>query len=110
MKNTISTLASRVTLFVLFLMGTILVNAQSSNTDPSWIVSKDVQKVSNKKNFENDAKRGSTLQAKSISQLWVVSKGVNQPTSARADSKNNVPSNGIPSWTISKGVHQMKKN
>lgn len=89
----------------MFLMGVIFVNAQSKN-DPSWMVSKDVQKVANKKNFEAESKRGSQVQANSISQLWVVSKGVNSTKSSEAVAKGNVASKGIPAWTISKGVHQ----
>ncbi len=108
MKNTTSKLATRVGLLALFLMGTILVNAQSSKNDPSWIVSKDVQKVSNKKNFENEAKRGSQLQTTSTSQAWVISKGVNRQGKTEAGTKGNIRSTGIPAWTISKGVHQKR--
>ncbi len=107
MKNTASRVTKHAGLLGLFLMGAILVNAQSKN-DPSWIVSKDVQKVANKKNFEDEAKRGSQLQAKSISQLWVISKGVNRPSGAETITKGNVVSKGIPDWTISKGVHRKR--
>jgi len=108
MENTPSKLTKRAGLLGLFLMGAILVNAQSNN-DTSWTVSKDVQKVANKKEFEKEAKRGSQLQAKSTSQQWVVSKGVNRSTESNTDNKGNVDSKGIPAWTISKGVHQKSK-
>ncbi|HOX84066.1 MAG TPA: hypothetical protein PLJ60_16965 [Chryseolinea sp.] len=103
MKNTASKLTKTVGLLGLFLIGTILVNAQS---DPSWTVSKGVQKVANKKSFEKEAKSGSQLQAASMSQLWAISKGVNHSNETEVNSKGNLPSTGVPSWTISKGVHR----
>lgn len=108
MENTVSKLTKRAGLLGLLLIGVILVNAQSSKNDPSWIVSKDVQKVANKKNFEDEAKRGSQLRAKSINQLWVISKDVNRSNNTETVTKGNVASIGIPAWTISKGVHQKK--
>jgi hypothetical protein len=107
MKTTTSKLTKRTALLGLFLMGAILVNAQSSSSnDPSWTISKGVQKVANKKNFENEAKRNSQLQTKSTNQQWVVSKGVNRQSETESLQQGNVPSTGIPTWTISKAVNR----
>jgi len=106
MENSTSKLAKRTGLIGLFLLGAILVNAQS--TTNSWMVSKGVQQVANKKNFEQEAKRGSQLEAKSLSQLWAISKGVNSSFESETFAKGNLPSTGVPSWTISKGVHQSR--
>lgn len=108
MKNTARNLTAKLSLAGFFLAATILVNAQS-NTNPSWMVSKGVQKVANKKNFENEAKSGRQLSATSLSQLWAISKGVNSSLDSEPLAKGNLPSTGVPSWTISKGVHQTKE-
>lgn len=109
MKNTARIVIKRAGFLGLFLIATILVNAQSIKNDPSWMVSKDVQKIANKKNFENEVKRGSQLQANSISQLWVNSKGVHRAGRTEEGTKGNMTSKGIPAWTISKGVHQKNR-
>jgi hypothetical protein len=106
MKNPASKLTKRAGLIGLFLIGAILVNAQSTKNDPSWTVSKGVQKVANKKNFENDAKRNSQLQATSTDQQWIVAKGVNRANTTEPSSQGNLSSNGIPMWAISKEVNR----
>jgi len=106
MKNPASKLTKRAGLIGLFLIGAILVNAQSTKNDPSWTVSKGVQKVANKKNFENEAKRNSQLQATSTDQQWIVAKGVNRASSKEYSTQGNLYSNGIPMWAISKEVNR----
>ena len=82
----------------MLLMATIAVSAQSG---PSSIVSKDVQRVANKKAFENEDK--SNIQAQSVPfPAIVVSKGVVGSTDAL--SEGNITSKGYPTWAISKGV------
>jgi hypothetical protein len=84
----------------MLLMAAIVVSAQSG---PSSIVSKDVQRVANKKAFENEDLNKSNIQAQSIPfPAIVVSKGVVGSTDAQ--SQGNITSKGYPTWAISKGV------
>jgi hypothetical protein len=107
MKNTASKVVKRAGLLGLFLIGAFMVNAQSAETNPRWVVSKDVQKVANKKMYESENRNG-TIQAKSLSSGWAISKGIHQSAVDKTTEKGNVASKGIPAWTISKGVHQTK--
>jgi hypothetical protein len=106
MKNTASKVAKRVGLLSLFLIGAIMVNAQTAKTNPGWVVSKDVQKVANKKMYKSENRNG-TIQANSLSSAWAISKGVHQSKADKTTEKGNVASKGIPAWTISKGVHSV---
>lgn len=88
------------------LMAAIGVNAQSG------VVSKDVQRVANKKAFENEDLKKSNIQAQSVPfPAIVVSKGVAGSTDAQ--SQGNITSKGYPTWAISKGVarqNQLRKS
>jgi galactitol-specific phosphotransferase system IIB component len=97
MKN----LLTGITLVGLMAMASIAVNAQSVNS--SLIVSKDVQRVANKKAFENKNLTSSNIQA--LSQPFpaiVISKGIVR--SAASAPQGNIVSKGYPTWAISKGV------
>lgn len=73
-----------------------------------WL-SKDVQKIANKKQLEKDQLSNSNILAASIDQNWVHSKGIATVGSTEAKpSVGNIPSTGIPQVAISKGVHQVK--
>ena len=80
--------------------------AQSS----SWTVSKDVQKVANKKMFSDEEIAKSHIHAISLNQNWVVSKGVNNVGRTETASAGNIRSAGNNDWTISKGVHRVKSS
>ena len=68
-----------------------------------WL-SKDVQKVANKKQLEQD--KNSNIQVVSTDQSWVVAKGVSSLGTTEKQSVGNIQSTGMPQVAISKGVHQ----
>ena len=72
-----------------------------------WL-SKDVQKVANKKQLEKEERSNSNIQAVSQDQTWVVSKGISTVGRTETESEGNIQSTGIPQVAISKGVHQVK--
>lgn len=85
-------------LVCLLMTAAIFVNAQSGNS--SLVVSKDVQRVANKKAFENNE---SNIQARSLAfPAIVISKGIAR--APQAQTQGNVVSKGYPTWAISKGV------
>jgi hypothetical protein len=89
------------TLVGLMAIASIAVNAQSLNS--SIIVSKDVQRVANKKAFDNKNLTSSNIHA--LSQPFpaiVISKGIVR--SAANAPQGNIVSKGYPTWAISKGV------
>jgi hypothetical protein len=108
MKKNISRSAKKIAVLGLFLTGALVLNAQTNNPNPGWMVSKGVQKVANKKAFEAESLRSISIQANSLSQSWVITKGVNRATGTSSQA-GNVVSKGIPAWTISKGVHKIGK-
>ncbi|HMG90506.1 MAG TPA: hypothetical protein VK589_10605 [Chryseolinea sp.] len=81
----------------------------SQSLAQSWVVSKDVQKVANKKSFEDKELMKSHIQAMSVSQNWVVSKGVNSIGRAETSVAGNIRSTGNTDWIIGKGVQQIKR-
>lgn len=84
----------------LFLVGAVVVNAQSNN---SLVVSKGVQQYANKKAFEDESAKSSHIQAKTVAfPAIVLSKGITRPESVQA--QGNIESKGYPTWAISKGV------
>lgn len=92
MKNHIKS----ITLLGLMFMASAALNAQS-------IVSKDVQRVANKKAFESEEFTKSNIQA--VSQPFsamVISKGIVSSTDTAP--QGNIVSKGYPTWAISKGV------
>lgn len=97
MKNLVGCIA----IAGVMVMASITVNAQSVNS--SLVVSKDVQRVANKKAFENKDLTNSNIQA--MSQPFpaiVISKGIVRP--AESEQQGNIVSKGYPTWAISKGV------
>jgi hypothetical protein len=89
-----------ITLMSMFLMGAVFANAQSGS---SLVVSKDVQRVANKKAFENRDIERSHIQASTVSfPAIVISKGIVRPSEVYA--KGNIVSKGYPTWAISKGI------
>ena len=106
-KNIISRVSKGIAVLGLLLVGAVMSYGQTSNPNPNWTVSKDVQKVANKKAFEAERLASTNIQAQSLSQAWVVSKGVNR--GAGSSGEGNVVSKGIPAWTISKGVQRIAK-
>ena len=87
----------------------MLINADLLAQTP-WL-SKDVQKVANKKQFEKEKHSNTNIQAVSLDNTWVLSKGVSRIGSADtqyAENTGNIQSTGIPPIAISKGVHQIK--
>jgi hypothetical protein len=90
-----------ITLMSMFLMSAVFANAQSSSS--AWVVSKDVQRIANKKSFEDENARRSHIQASTVSlPAIVISKGIARP--ADDYTKGNIISKGYPTWAISKGV------
>ncbi len=80
----------------LLVMATLVVNAQSGNS--ALVVSKDVQRVANKKAFDK-----SGIQAQSLAfPALVISKGIIH--SDVSQPQGNIVSEGYPTWAISKGV------
>jgi len=105
MRNNIIKRVSKTFAVLGLLMAAAVVSyGQTANLNPGWTVSKDVQKVANKKAFEAPTLN---IQANSLNHAWVISKGVNRGTAATE--QGNVASKGIPAWTISKGVQRIGK-
>ena len=94
----------------LFVLGVFFANAQASNSHPGWVVSKDVQKVANKKMYDDEKLRKSHFRAPSVGlPSWIISKGVHRGGSESSQPKGNVSMIGYPSWIISKGVQRIGK-
>jgi hypothetical protein len=88
-------------LMCLLVMAAMVVNAQSGNS--SFVVSKDVQRVANKKAFDNEDLRKSNITAQSTPYpAIVISKGIVRSNETEAQA--NIASKGYPTWAISKGV------
>lgn len=89
-------------------LSVVLTHAQSDN--PSWTVSKDVQKVANKRLFKSEELRESHINAEAVGYpQHVVSKDVQKRSPAVSEAKGNVVSKGYPYWTLSKGVHRTNR-
>lgn len=79
--------------------------AQAQSTTPAWIVSKPVNKIANKKLFEDHRLGASHIVAASAAQVNPAStKAVHRMDQPRTE--GNVPSKGYPAWTISKAVQR----
>lgn len=90
-----------ISLLTVLLLAAILVNAQNGNQP--LVVSKGVQLIANKKAFDDENARKSSIQATSVAfPAIVVSKGVAQSNEQVAS--GNIESKGYPTWAISKGV------
>lgn len=80
--------------------------AQTHSTTPSWIASKPVSKIANKKLFEDHRLSASHIVATSITHPDKAStKAVHRAHKSSAE--GNIPSKGYPIWTISKPVHRL---
>jgi hypothetical protein len=94
----------------LFLAGAFVVNAQTNNSHP-WI-SKDVQKIANKKMLNDVDYKASHIEATTVGYPAVaMSKGVHKVSASSEIStsatKGNMISKGYPYWTVSKGVQRI---
>lgn len=108
MKKHINGGIRKISLIAVLLTAAFFSQAQTTDTNPAWTVSKDVQKVANRSAFEKERLGSTSIRARSLNQAWVISKGVNRAT-APASGEGNVVSRGIPAWTISKGVQRLAK-
>ena len=72
-----------------------------------WL-SKDVQKVANKKELEKQKRSNTNIQAVSLENAWVLSKGISAIGKTETQYAGNIQSTGVPQIAISKGVHQIK--
>jgi hypothetical protein len=103
---------TRIILLATFMVGLgfATVNAQ----DKTWVVSKDVQKVANKKQYENTESEKSHLKPTSYSfPAVVLSKDVQKvsnPSLQNQAPQGNIVSKGTPDWVVSKGVHRSNKS
>jgi hypothetical protein len=94
------TTGKNIALIGFFLGTTLFVNAQSG-TD--WIVSKGVQRVANKKAFDEEKSKNPHIEAKTVAfPSIVVSKGV--PVNKEVQAQGNIESKGYPTWTISEEI------
>lgn len=90
---------------VVVLMTAGVAAAQTESTTPSWIVSKPVNKIANKKLFEDHQLRAShALVTSAAHPNRASTKAVHRTGQPKAE--GNIPSKGYPVWTISKGVHR----
>src|SRR5688572_24752794 len=93
-------------LLSILILTSVLVKAQNGHN--ALVVSKGVQHVANKKAFEDENARKSSIRANSVAfPAIVLSKGVVQSTDQPAE--GNVVSKGYPTWAISKGVAQQSQ-
>ena len=106
MRNGINKTAKKIGVLGFFLAIAFFSNAQSSTENSAWMVSKDVQKIANKRTFQDETLRNSHIQATLVSPTWMISKGVQQTTGSEVVAKGNIESKGIPAWTISKAVQR----
>ena len=84
----------------------LLVNSQLMAQAP---ISKGVQQVANKKMLDDKDVMKTHIMAITIDQAWTNSKGVSNVGREQQLATGNIRSTGTPDWTISKGVHQIKK-
>lgn len=108
MKNHINRLSAKAFAGALLIGSVFMLNTPTSAQSPAWAVSKDVQKVANKKQFEDQDLMKSHIHAAVLGQTWMISKGVSNVGTEIAVAKGNIPSKGTPAWANSKGVHQIK--
>jgi hypothetical protein len=91
----------------MLLMSIAFVHAQARQDVPAWTTSKDVQKIANKRMFNDDNLRKSHITANTVKPTWMITKAVHRVNKDEAVARNNVKSSGIPTWTISKGVQRI---
>ena len=110
MKKGINRLSVKVLAGTVLFGSIFFINTPSSAQAPAWTVSKGVQKVANKKQFDDQDLMRSHIQAAVVDQTWVSSKGVSNVGKESVVAQGNIPSTGTPGWANSKGVHQMKES
>ena len=91
------------------LLSILFINTPSFAQAPAWTVSKGVQKVANKKQFEDQDLMKSHIHAIVVNQSWTISKGVSSIGNEGAVVKGNITSAGTPVWANGKGIHQVKR-
>ena len=90
---------------VMVLMTAGVAAAQTQSNTPSWIVSKPVNKIANKKLFEDHRLSASHIMVATTAHPNRVSaKAVHRTAQPRHE--GNIPSKGYPMWTVSKKVHR----
>ncbi len=92
---------------VMILAGVGLFFSSDLLAQTPWL-SKDVQKVANKKQLEQEKNSNTNIQAVSTDQSWVLTKGISSIGTTDEQSAGNIQSTGTPQVAISKGVHQTK--
>ena len=93
---------------VAFLMATSFAYAQTSSKT-AWIVSKNVNKIANKKLKADSESNVTHVEAKTVSYPTVaISKGIHRSSvsPSETESQGNIVSKGYPSWTVSKAIHR----
>lgn len=108
MRNRFTQITRKISFGMVLAAGSLIVNAQTTTDEPSWGVSKDVQKVSNKALFNDQELRDSHIRAVVISPTWNT-KGVHSVGQSGDIGKGNVASTGIPDIAIGKGVQKIRK-
>lgn len=106
MKKRLNVWTKIMALAALWVTSISFANAQTG-TDPAWPISKDVQKVANRKSLNDPNLRRSHIHAKSLNAHWFVSKRATKASRESMMAKGNVASKGTPSWVISKGVQRI---
>lgn len=95
-----------------FIVGLAFTNVNAQKK--TWVVSKDVQKVANKKEYKSTESEESHIKPVSYDYpLVVLSKDVQKvsnPEMQNQVAQGNVVSKGTPDWVVSKGVHRSKKS
>ena len=92
---------------VLTLAGLGLFFSTAVLAQTAWL-SKDVQKIANKEQLKKDQHSNSNIQAVSLDQSWVLSKGISNVERTKTKSAGNIQSTDFPQVAVSKGVHQIK--
>lgn len=83
-----------------------------AQTKSSWIPTKGVQRIANKKLYTSEEVKASHIEARSTTiPDVVVSKKVQRISNRELmeDALGNIESRGYPTWTISKPLHRREK-
>ncbi len=92
---------------VLILAGLSLFFSADILAQTPWLP-KDVQKIANKEQLKKEKHSNSNIQAVSLDQSWVLSKGISRVERTKTENAGNIQSTGFPQVAVSKGVHQIK--
>lgn len=105
MKNKINSLSVNLMAGMLIAGVSLAFTTPSLAQAPAWMVSKGVQHVANKKQFEDQKLKNSHIQVTSVNQNWANSKGINNLGIESVVAQGNIRSAGTPQWINSKPVH-----